>query len=68
MRHALKFCGSLLCAAVFIVGLFAGGTCVYDAGVHAQTAADDATLTLLSTTDSHGHLLAWDDMTNKPAN
>jgi 2',3'-cyclic-nucleotide 2'-phosphodiesterase / 3'-nucleotidase len=68
MRHALKFPSSLLCAVVFVMGALAGAAYVYDAGVHAQTAADDVTLTLLSTTDSHGHLLAWDDMTNKPAN
>lgn len=26
------------------------------------------TLTLLSTTDSHGHLLAWNELTNRPTN
>ncbi|MGB7023611.1 MAG: bifunctional UDP-sugar hydrolase/5'-nucleotidase [Candidatus Acidiferrales bacterium] len=55
---------SLLCLALLI----AGDMPERQLSVHAQTAADDATLTLLSTTDSHGHLLAWDDMTNKPAN
>ncbi|MGH9780422.1 MAG: bifunctional metallophosphatase/5'-nucleotidase [Candidatus Acidiferrales bacterium] len=54
--------------ALFILSAIAGSGRVYVTGVRAQTAADDVTLTLLSTTDSHGHLLAWDDMTNKPAN
>lgn len=30
--------------------------------------ASSVTLTLLSTTDSHGHLLPWDDLSNRPAN
>lgn len=59
-----SYAASLSCAALLI----AGGVRPHEAAVHAQTAADDVTLTLLSTTDSHGHLLAWDDITNKPAN
>ena len=61
MLHGTTF---LFCAVL----LLAGGARVHEVSVHAQTAADNVTLTLLSTTDSHGHLLAWDDMTNKPAN
>src|SRR5487761_128891 len=64
MTRLSKFTAFLFCAVL----LLAGGVRVYEVSVHAQTAADDLTLTLLSTTDSHGHLLAWDDMTNKPAN
>ncbi|HEV2615546.1 MAG TPA: 5'-nucleotidase C-terminal domain-containing protein [Candidatus Acidoferrales bacterium] len=64
MKRFRTFAASLFCAALLI----AGSGRLRNAGVHAQTAADDVTLTLLSTTDSHGHLLAWDDMTNKPAN
>ncbi|MHB8487141.1 MAG: bifunctional metallophosphatase/5'-nucleotidase [Candidatus Acidiferrales bacterium] len=64
VSYFLLCTASLFCAAL----LLAGGVRVYEVSVHAQTAADDVTLTLLSTTDSHGHLLAWDDMTNKPAN
>jgi len=59
-----SYAASLLCVALLI----ASGARVRELRVHAQTVADDVTLTLLSTTDSHGHLLAWDDMTNKPAN
>ena len=36
-----------------------------------HTARDEkssVTITLLSTTDSHGHLLAWDELTNRPTN
>ncbi len=29
---------------------------------------DVVRITLLGTTDTHGHLLAWDDLTNKPVN
>lgn len=35
---------------------------------HAQTDTGKVTLTLLGTTDTHGHLLAWDDLTNRPVN
>lgn len=59
-----SYAASLSCVALLI----ASGARVRELRVHAQMAADDVTLTLLSTTDSHGHLLAWDDMTNKPAN
>ena len=68
MRHALKSGGRFFCVAILLAGAIAGGPRVHEANVHAQTAADSVTLTLLSTTDSHGHLLAWDDMTKKPAN
>jgi len=70
MIRAPKFTSLFCCAASFFCAalLLAGGGCVHEVSVHAQTAADNVTLTLLSTTDSHGHLLAWDDMTNKPAN
>ena len=70
MKRARTVSSFLHCTAFlfFAVLLLAGGVRVYEVSVHAQTAADDVTLTLLSTTDSHGHLLAWDDMTNKPAN
>lgn len=30
--------------------------------------AEPVTITLLSTTDSHGHLLAWDELTKRPTN
>ncbi|MHB8755701.1 MAG: bifunctional metallophosphatase/5'-nucleotidase [Candidatus Acidiferrales bacterium] len=63
MSRLSKFATSLLCA----IALMAGGARVYETDVRAQTRAGDVTLTLLSTTDSHGHLLAWDDMTNRPA-
>jgi 2',3'-cyclic-nucleotide 2'-phosphodiesterase/3'-nucleotidase len=56
---AILFCTVLLIAVEMHVR---------EASVHGRTAADDVALTLLSTTDSHGHLLAWDDMTKKPAN
>ena len=32
----------------------------------ARSQQSSVTLTLLSTTDSHGHLLAWDELTNRP--
>jgi 2',3'-cyclic-nucleotide 2'-phosphodiesterase / 3'-nucleotidase len=34
----------------------------------AQNESSKVTLTLLSTTDSHGHLLAWNELTNRPTN
>lgn len=64
MTRASKFAAFLFCA----LALIAGGARIHETGVHAQTVADDVTLTLLSTTDSHGHLLAWDDMTKRSAN
>ena len=70
MKRVRTVSSFLRCTVFFFcLGLLlAGEARVRETAVHAQTAADDVTLTLLSTTDSHGHLLAWDDMTNKPAN
>lgn len=70
MKRARTVSSFLHCTAfLFCAGLLLVGEArVHETAVHAQTAADDVTLTLLSTTDSHGHLLAWDDLTNKPAN
>ena len=36
-------------------------------GVHARAGASSVTITLLSTTDSHGHIMPWDYYTNRPA-
>lgn len=70
MKRARTVLSLLHCTAfLFCVGLLlAGEARVHETAVQARTAAGDVTLTLLSTTDSHGHLLAWDDMTNRPAN
>jgi len=45
----------------------AGAARAHEPGVRAQTPSK-VTLTLLSTADSHGHLLAWSYMRNRPAN
>lgn len=58
------YAASLSCAALLI----AGGLRLCEAAAHAHTAQDGVTLTLLSTTDSHGHLLAWNDLTNRATN
>lgn len=49
-------------AAFFLLSALAFSGCARPRG------GQRVTLTLLSTTDLHGHLAAWDDLTNRPAN
>lgn len=63
MRHRrviLSVCASLL--------LCCTGATSADSHRAARNQQSSVTLTLLSTTDSHGHLLAWDELTNRPTN
>ena len=57
---------SLLCTLLGLVLLFEGPT--PRAGQISVTPAENVTLTLLSTTDIHGHIEPWDYYANKPAN
>ncbi len=59
-------------ARAFLLVLFllalCGGASVPARAHHTQQANRSVTLTLLSTTDSHGHLLAINELTNRPTN
>jgi 2',3'-cyclic-nucleotide 2'-phosphodiesterase / 3'-nucleotidase len=64
MATARKF--SCVIASVLVIFAFSARGA--DPRDGALEEASEVTLTLLSTTDSHGHLLAWNELTNRPTN
>jgi 2',3'-cyclic-nucleotide 2'-phosphodiesterase / 3'-nucleotidase len=58
----------IFCLIASLLVILAASTRRAEPGSTAQDESSKVTLTLLSTTDSHGHLLAWNELTNRATN
>jgi 2',3'-cyclic-nucleotide 2'-phosphodiesterase / 3'-nucleotidase len=60
--------GALICLGAWTAGRTAGGRASLADGAAAAQVKPEVTITLLSTTDIHGHIEPWDYYEDKPAN